>query len=138
MRLLNSRTVPRRCFILLWFILLPFLGIPLGEAQHDESRIYVNVVLVQLNIAVTDSKGNYVTGLRPEDFSITEDHIAEKVATFEEGNEPTRRLINIGASSVAPTQQSQPNARVAGEPMNTGDPANTSGIAPVGANVFIL
>src|SRR6202163_3433274 len=133
MRRLNSRTTPRRYFILLWFILLPFLGSPLGEAQHDESRIYVNVVLVQLNIAVTDSKGNYVTGLRPEDFSITEDHIPEKIATFEEGNEPTRRLINIGA---APTPQSQ--ATAAGEPTTDGDPAKTSGIAPVGANVFIL
>ena len=138
MRRLNSRTIPGRYFILLSFILLPFLGSPLGEAQHDESRIYVNVVLVQLNIAVTDSKGNYVTGLRPEDFSITEDRIPEKVATFEEGNEPTRRLITIGASSVAPTQQSQVKAPVAGDPMNTGDPAKTSGIAPVGANVFIL
>jgi Ca-activated chloride channel homolog len=135
MRRLNSRTIPTR-YILLWFILLPFLGSPLGEAQHDESRIYINVVLVQLNIAVTDSKGNYVTGLRPEDFSITEDHIPEKIATFEEGNEPTRRLINIGASSSAPTAQSQ--ATAAGEPTTDGDPAKTSGIAPVGANVFIL
>ena len=42
--------------------------------------------LVQLNVAVTDHKGNYIGGLRPEDFQITEDKIPEKIATFEEGN----------------------------------------------------
>jgi len=36
-------------------------------------HLRVNVVLVQFNVAVTDDKGNYVTGLRPEDFCITED-----------------------------------------------------------------
>jgi hypothetical protein len=43
------------------------------SAQDDPMHLRVNVVLVQLNVAVTDDKGNYVTGLRPEDFSITED-----------------------------------------------------------------
>ena len=38
----------------------------------------MNVVLVQLNVAVTDRKGNYVSGLKPEDFEITEDKIPEK------------------------------------------------------------
>jgi VWFA-related protein len=45
------------------------------------------VVLVQLNIAVMDSKGKYVTGLHPEDFTITEDKIPQKISTFEEGRE---------------------------------------------------
>ncbi len=53
-------------------------------AQDDPMRLRVNVVLVQLNVAVTDDKGNYITGLRPEDFSITEDKIPQKVSTFEE------------------------------------------------------
>jgi VWFA-related protein len=42
---------------------------------------------VQLNVAVTDEKGNYVTGLRPEDFSVTEDKIPQKISTFEENAE---------------------------------------------------
>lgn len=60
---------------------------PLGPrtAAQDPMQMRVNVVLVQLNIAVTDSKGNYVTGLRPEDFLITEDKIPQKISTFEEG-----------------------------------------------------
>jgi len=72
-----------------------------AAAQDDSSRIRVSVVLVQLNIAVTDRKGNYVTGLRPEDFVIQEDSIPEKAATFEEGNEPTRRVLAVAPESPA-------------------------------------
>ena len=61
-------------------------------AQQNESDIHVIVNMVQVNVAVTDDKGNYVTGLHPEDFQITEDGITEKVATFEEGNGPARRV----------------------------------------------
>jgi len=63
-------------------------------AQEDEAPIRVRVNLVQLNVAVTDKDGNYVTGLRPEDFSISEDKISQKIATFEEGNEPARDVAS--------------------------------------------
>src|SRR5947209_12166625 len=67
------------------------------SAQQDETRRRVVVNLVQLNVAVTDKKGNYVTGLHPLDFAITEDGISENIATFEEGNGPTTRLVDITA-----------------------------------------
>lgn len=61
-----------------------------GSWQHpaaqDQTHLRVNVVLVQLNVAVTDNKGNYVTGLRPEDFAIVEDKIPQKISTFEESS----------------------------------------------------
>lgn len=38
------------------------------SAQDDQTRIKVRVDLVQLNVAVTDNEGNYVTGLRPPGF----------------------------------------------------------------------
>lgn len=58
-----------------------------NAAQDDPTHFRVNVVLVQLNVAVTDKNGNYVTGLRPEDFVITEDKIPQKISTFEESSE---------------------------------------------------
>ena len=67
-------------------LLLLVAGGPRFAAQDESSRLHVNVVLVQLNVAVTDHKGHYITGLRPEDFVITEDKIPEKIATFEEGS----------------------------------------------------
>lgn len=100
-------------------------------AQQSDSDIRVIVNMVQVNIAVTDNKGNYVTGLRPEDFLITEDGIAEKIATFEEGNEPARRVeTDAGASDPSSTN----SAHRATMSDLTGSLA--SDIA--GSNVFIL
>ena len=81
----------KKYFLLLCLVLAPLSGGG-AAAQDDSLSIHVNVVLVQLNVAVTDRKGNYVSGLRPEDFTIVEDKIPQKTATFEEGNEPPRRL----------------------------------------------
>ena len=36
-------------------------------AQENDTHIRVVVNLVQLNVAVTDNKGNYITGLRPQE-----------------------------------------------------------------------
>lgn len=99
-------------------------------AQDD--KILVNVVLVQLNVAVTDRKGNYISGLKPEDFAITEDKISEKIATFEEGNEPTRRLVLSGPEGRM-VQATQPAA----PPPGSSD-APVAGPTITGANVFIL
>ena len=79
-----------------FFLFLLCLGVVLSgpahraTAQEAETKIRVEVDMVQLNVAVMDSKGNYVTGLRPSDFVVTEDGISQKVATFGEGNEATR------------------------------------------------
>src|SRR5580704_11251831 len=101
METFNRKPMTRRCFLFLWLLTLPFSRSGDASAQ-DESRIHVSVVLVQLSVAVTDRKGNYVSGLRPEDFTIVEDRIPEKIATFEEGNEPARKLIEVAPSNSSP------------------------------------
>src|SRR3981081_3643678 len=89
----------KRYVLLFCLLAIPFSGGGAGAAaQDDASRIRISVVLVQLNVAVTDNKGNYITGLKPEDFVITEDKIPEKPATFEEGGGPTRRLMDVAPS----------------------------------------
>ena len=105
--------------------------------QEDTSAIRVNVVLVQLNVAVTDSKGNYVSGLRPENFSVAEDKIPEKIATFEEGGEPMQRLIEGPGS---PVQTISAPAPASSQPsvQDAGDAAPSPAIRLSGANVFIL
>src|SRR3984893_12121498 len=81
----------------LFFVLESSFGTPTTNAQQNQSGTPLRVVvdLVQLNVAVTDNKGNYITNLQPSDFVIVEDGIPEKIATFEEGNGPTRRLVDI-------------------------------------------
>jgi Ca-activated chloride channel homolog len=67
-------------------------ALPAGAQQNPNIHVIVN--MVQLNVAVTDKSGNYVTGLKPEDFAIREDGIVEKPATFAEGNQPARSLTD--------------------------------------------
>jgi VWFA-related protein len=113
-------------------------------AAQDDSRILVNVVLVQLNIAVTDRKGNYISGLKPEDFQITEDKIPQKIATFEEGNEPTRRFVASGPEGKMVEQAVQQPAVDGSTSSETAHatsaavPPVSTGPIPTGANVFIL
>jgi Ca-activated chloride channel homolog len=115
------------------FTFVCLLSIPLSpgggraSAQNEALPLHVNVVLVQLSVAITDPKGNYVSGLRPEDFAIYEDNIPEKTATFEEGNE-----LSYPRGKGAASDDSQ----FAGKAPVTA--ADTPVARFAGANVFIL
>jgi Ca-activated chloride channel family protein len=98
-----------------------------GLKGQDSSNLRVVVSMVQLNVAVTDKNGAYVTGLRPQDFVIAEDGITEKIATFAEGNAPAH-LVN-GEDLPAAEQMEQAAERAK-------DPTFSSLIA--GSDVFIL
>ena len=107
-------------------------------AQDDPTHLRVNVVLVQLNVAITDDKGNYVTGLRPEDFSITEDKIPQKISTFEES-------VESGTSPMETVRKDQARGANAASKNDNGDAAPldtaTAGITIsrlTDASVFIL
>jgi Ca-activated chloride channel homolog len=107
-------------------------------AQDDSTNIRVNVDLVQLNVAVTDSKGNYVSGLGPENFAIMEDKIPERLATFEEGNEGARQVLQPAPGSPEAKNQQPPahsNAKlvIAGKDPAKADPAKTDASANAGA-----
>jgi Ca-activated chloride channel family protein len=106
----------------------------IAQQSQSGTRLRVAVDLVQLNIAVTDNRGNYVTDLRPSDFTITEDGISEKIANFEEGNGPTRTLVNMPEETdadVGDASTAQAHAPV-------GDPPQNLNAALAGADVFIL
>jgi len=107
-------------------------------AQDDQASIRVNVNLVQVNVAVTDRKGNYVTGLRPQDFVVTEDRIPEKIATFEAGGEPTRSLTDAIASGNTPVGQSVVENGQTGSEAPSSDPVPPPEARFSDANVFIL
>src|ERR1700688_5104079 len=90
---------------------LYFLGLFIAYGTRIEAQespdLHVVVNLVQLNVAVTDKKGNYITGLRPKDFAIVEDGMVEKASTFAEGDEPARRLNEFAEQegSAAPSAE---------------------------------
>jgi Ca-activated chloride channel homolog len=129
-----------------------FLGGRVTGAQDDTTNIRVNVDLVQLNVAVTDSKGNYISGLGPENFAITEDKIQERLATFEEGNEGTRQVLQP-APNAAPGKPGSPGPQPAAKtkvtvvsavppenphPAGIGEDPATLPAKISGANVFVL
>lgn len=105
-------------FFVLLGLFFPFEGRVEGQ---DDSALRVVVNMVQLNVAVTDKNGDYITGLHPEDFVITEDGISEKLATFAEGDAPARSVVVSEAGD--------------GQMANT-PPSFSSLIA--GSNIFIL
>jgi Ca-activated chloride channel family protein len=133
-------------YLLIGALLLGLLAVYTfhSNAQDDPTRLRVVVNLVQLNVAVTDSKGNYVTGLRPSDFVIMEDAIPESIATFEEGNGPTTRLADITAEA-GKTGGNEAASAAGPARMPDSVPGSSSEAAPetfgsdiAGANVFIL
>jgi Ca-activated chloride channel homolog len=118
----------------LGLVLMLMLAAPRRPAAQDNSaRLHLNVDLVELNVAVTDRKGNYVSGLRPEDFLVTEDKIPEKIATFEEGGEPANGLTRAAAGGQGADPGSAAAPALPAPPI-TSVPAGK----PAGANVFIL
>jgi len=98
-----------------------------AQSQADNPDFKVTVNMVQLNVAVTDKKGNYVTGLTPKDFVILEDGISERTATFGEGNDPAR-ILNDAADAPIPAGEVAAHPEAA---KNFADLIN-------GANVFVL
>src|ERR1700745_356391 len=121
-------------FLSLFVELLVLSGTSAIAQEVSAPRINVKVDLVQLNVAVTDNKGNYITGLRPQDFVVTEDGISENVALFGEGDESVRTLLNpapSGANSQdSPADRQNPGAAVPASEL-------TSRLV-AGADVFVL
>lgn len=123
----------RKVFLLILMSLGLMPGDRPGIAAQESPNFQVVVNMVQLNVAVTDKKGNYVTGLRPKDFAIVEDGIVEKAATFAEGDEPTRSPSEFAEQD----SSAAPSGALA---KHSSDGASSQTLAALvnGANVFVL
>ena len=109
-------------------VLMMWAALPCSQtrvvAQQDLPQgpvVRVNVNLVLLNVAGTDDKGNYVTGLHASDFAIFEDGIPQKIATFAEGNGLQQQMDVAQESKSAPQK-----------------PPEHAASSPTDANIFIL
>ena len=67
-------------------------------AQEQRPTFRVKVDMVVLSFTVTDSKGHYINGLKPSDFRLSEDGIAQKINTFGEANKPPVQVLENGAT----------------------------------------
>src|SRR3981189_2684059 len=80
------RGVHRDCAVLMFS-----LTVLLGQDAARNSRqkpaterplVSVDVDLVQMDVVVTDARGNHITGLKPEDFEVLEGGKAQQVTNF--------------------------------------------------------
>jgi VWFA-related protein len=114
------------------------------KPESDITVFHVTVDMVQLEVAVTDKKGNYVTGLGPQSFAIYEDGIPQKIAIFGVENEPPRILQDLGTGmdEAVPREGSPrtPGARGDGAPLGPLRERSSDRLSSLvaGASVFIL
>jgi VWFA-related protein len=52
-------------------------------AQQDEDVVKVKSNLVNIDVIVKDKKGKYISDLKPEDFTIVENGVAQKIEFFD-------------------------------------------------------
>jgi len=90
---------------------------------QERPTFRVKVDMVVLSFTVTDNRGRYVNGLKPENFRLLEDGIPQKFTTFSEGNQPPVEIAPDGTSRPIVIDPAKPDARPD---------------AFVGSNVFVL
>jgi Ca-activated chloride channel family protein len=133
---------------ILWALIL-CLGVVTGAKvwvaipHPEETVIRVDVNLVQLDVAVTDKKGNYIAGLSPSDFEIYEDGIAQKMAAFGEENEAPRSLDDYtrrrtAISTEPPTKIGRQTRDGVTQPLLQRESPDRIASLVAGASVFIL
>jgi Ca-activated chloride channel homolog len=130
----------KRFFLSVGLILVLVLAVRpnTSSAQVPQPEFRVTVNMVQLNVAVTDNKGNYVTGLRPESFEINEDGVRQKIATFGEGDNPARKVEDLASKTA---ELKDPPANLPTDSSNDLPQNGTLGSLNstlAGSNVFVL
>jgi VWFA-related protein len=101
--------------------------LPAQDQNKDQGEYTFRVSsdLILVNVTVRDKNGNFVTGLRPQDFTVLEDNKPQKVVSFD--------LENVDAVATQDVAQAKP---LNGEPAASPTPANPAPAAADAANQF--
>ena len=71
---------------------------PTPPDEIDDTPVKVDTLLVTIPLTVSDRKGNYVAGLKKEDFSIFEDGLSQKIELFMNEQAPMNVAILLDTS----------------------------------------
>jgi len=100
------------------------LGIALCSSlpaqQQADYTFRASSDLVLVNVTVRDKNGNFVTGLKPEDFSVLEDNKPQKIISFDLENVDAVAMQNV-AQAKPIAGQSPPSPTPATAPANAAD-----------------
>jgi len=113
---MSSRT-DRSTRLLALLLALTLLCSPVASQQQDEYTFRVQAELVLVNVTVKDKNGNFVRGLKPQDFTILEDNKPQKVISFDIENIDAVATQDVAQAKPLPGLQAQPeNSTGAGTP----------------------
>ena len=76
----------------------------LHAQEEAPTHFRVNVDMVVLTFTVTDAKGKYVSGLKPEDLRISEDGVSQKITAFAEGTKSSVQPVEMQPDALAGTK----------------------------------
>src|SRR6185503_17762014 len=91
----------------------------LAQAQDQEDVVKVKSNLVSIDVIVKDKKGKYISDLKPEDFTITEDGHAQKIEFFDaptvriEVHKPGDTVVAAAPAPASPLATTAPRNYVA-------------------------
>ncbi len=101
---MRSRAVPAILIVALILGLFADVGVQPAAAQAQPQdpapsqpqggyAITVTVPVVSVDVVITDDRGNYLSGLRKENFRILEDGVPQTVSNFESGQGPFTMVL---------------------------------------------
>jgi VWFA-related protein len=112
----STRFVDKAVAVLVTFVLLCAAS---PSQQPSDYVFHTGSELVLVNVTVRDKSGNFVQGLKPENFTILEDNRPQKVVSFD--------VENVDAVPAADLAQAKPLAEpVPGSANPTASAANTA------------
>ena len=76
----NLRFAAQICGLVLLVLLTQA---PQAQAQEPDDVVKVKSNLVNIDVIVKDKKGKYISDLKPEDFTVTENGVAQKIEFFD-------------------------------------------------------
>jgi VWFA-related protein len=87
---------------------LALLCSPLPSQQQSDYLLHVQTDLVLVNVTVRDKSGNFVQGLKPENFTILEDNKPQKVVSFDVENVDAVPSIDVTQAKPLPEPTQAP------------------------------
>lgn len=73
-----------------------------NDQDEDAPLVKITTDLVQMDVVVTDKKGNQITDLKAEDFEISEDGVAQKITNFSYVSIKDKPIVKNTNPQVAP------------------------------------
>jgi VWFA-related protein len=122
MKILSFVNLKRRVSKTFAMLLAVALGSPLPAQQQSEYTFRVQSELILVNVTVRDKNGNFVTGLKPTDFTILEDNKPQKVVSFDLENVDAVATQDVAQAKPLSGDQTVPQAPTA--PTPSADSAN--------------